>query len=112
MYMFAAVSYLLSSLFSNMALRWVPYPVQVVAKTAKPIPTLVLTTLIARKKYTWKKYVVVLIIVIGIALFMYRDSCGGVDGIQSLWYGEILLCTSLVLDGICGGCEVSPLLSP
>lgn len=88
-----------------MALRWVPYPVQVVAKSAKPIPTLILTTIIARKRYTWKKYMVVLIIVAGITLFMYRQDCGTESG-DSLWYGEILLCASLVLDGLCGGCEV------
>lgn len=111
LYIFSSLSYLISSLLSNMALRWVPYPMQVVAKSAKPIPTLLLTTLIARKRYTWKKYVVVLIIVAGIALFMYRQDCsssgGGVDNIPYAWYGEILLGMSLILDGFCGGCEVS-----
>lgn len=88
-----------------MALKWVAYPVQVVAKSAKPIPTIILTALIGNRKYTWKKYLFVLLIVIGVALFIYEDrNDKGMK--EKVWYGELLLLASLILDGLCGGFEV------
>lgn len=89
-----------------MALKWVAYPVQVVAKSAKPIPTIILTALIGKRTYTWKKYMFVVLIVVGVALFIYEDR-GGKGLKEKLWYGELLLLVSLILDGLCGGLEVS-----
>lgn len=43
-----AVTYLLAMVCSNMALQWVPYPTQVVGKSAKPIPVLILGVLLGK----------------------------------------------------------------
>lgn len=105
LYLVAAIAYVSAMLCSNMALKWVAYPVQVIAKSAKPIPTIVLTALIGKRKYTWQKYLIVLLIVIGVALFIYEDKGDG--GIKKkVWYGELLLLCSLLMDGLCGGFEV------
>uniref|UniRef100_A0A336M693 CSON012752 protein n=1 Tax=Culicoides sonorensis TaxID=179676 RepID=A0A336M693_CULSO len=104
LYLIAAIAYLSAMLCSNMALKWVAYPIQVVAKSAKPIPTIILTALIGKRKYTWKKYLFVFIIVIGVALFIYEGKKDkGVK--EKVWYGELLLLCSLLLDGLCGGFE-------
>lgn len=105
LYLIAAIAYLSAMLCSNMALKWVAYPIQVVAKSAKPIPTIILTALIGKRKYTWKKYMFVCIIVIGVALFIYEGKKDkGVK--EKVWFGELLLLASLLLDGLCGGFEV------
>lgn len=105
LYVIAAIAYLSAMLCSNMALKWVSYPMQVVAKSAKPIPTIILTALIGKRKYTWKKYLFVLVIVIGVALFIYKR--GNENEVkEKVWYGELLLLGSLLFDGLCGGFEV------
>lgn len=38
---------------------------QVVGKSCKPIPVMVLGVVLGRKSYSWKKYIFVLMIVIG-----------------------------------------------
>lgn len=109
LYLIAAIAYLSAMLCSNMALKWVAYPIQVVAKSAKPIPTIILTALIGKRKYTWKKYMFVFIIVIGVALFIYEGKKDkGVK--EKVWFGELLLLASLLLDGLCGGFEVCYIL--
>lgn len=44
-----------------------------VAKSGKPIPVMVLGVLLGRKSYPLKKYLFVLLVVIGVALFMFKD---------------------------------------
>ena len=97
--------YLVAKLASNTALKWVEYPRQVIFKSCKPIPVLIFGVLIGRKKYSIIKYLCVLTIVIGIALFMYKDGStaknpevGNVIGI-----GESLLSVSLPVMGFVEG---------
>lgn len=89
---------------SNMALRWVAYPTQVIAKSAKPIPVMILGVLLGRKSYTLKKYLFVLLIVIGVALFMYKE--GKVNkSAENAGLGELLLVLSLSMDGLTGAIQ-------
>ena len=46
---------------------------QVVGKSCKPIPVMILGVLIGRKRYPLLKYLFILLIVIGVALFMFKD---------------------------------------
>merc|ERR1719341_2467404 len=73
-YACASFTYLLAMVTSNKALSWVNYPTQVIGKSCKPIPVMVLGVLIGRKKYPALKYLFILMIVAGVALFMYKDS--------------------------------------
>lgn len=82
------------------------YPTQVVAKAAKPIPVMLLGVLIGRKSYSKQKYLFVLMIVIGVVLFMYKE--GKVNKNQeNVGLGELLLIMSLSMDGLTGAIQVS-----
>ncbi|KAG4080254.1 hypothetical protein HA402_010746 [Bradysia odoriphaga] len=104
-YISSALTYLLAMITSNMALRWVPYPTQVVGKSAKPIPVMILGVLIGNKKYDLKKYICIILIVIGVALFMYKD--GKVSSVkeETIGLGELLLFLSLSMDGLTGAIQ-------
>ncbi|CAF0968723.1 unnamed protein product [Adineta steineri] len=65
MYAFSSFTYLFAMLSSNYALEFVSYPMQVLGKSAKPVPVMLLGVLIARKRYPLKKYLYVLLIVFG-----------------------------------------------
>jgi len=105
-YMLAALTYLVAMVTSNKALAWVNYPTQVIGKSCKPIPVMVLGVLVGRKSYPLLKYLFILMIVAGVALFMYKDSAaakGGVEG--AVGVGELLLIVSLTCDGLTGAVQ-------
>jgi hypothetical protein len=58
-----------STFCSVRALRYVIYPIQVLAKSCKPVPVMLMGALMG-KKYPAKKYVKVALIVAGVGLFM------------------------------------------
>lgn len=100
-YVLSALTYLLAMICSNMALRFVSYPTQVIGKAGKPIPVMILGVLIGKRIYPVRKYLFIFLIVIGVALFMYKD--GTVSKKQSEsgeLLGELLLLLSLTMDGI------------
>ncbi|XP_070498961.1 solute carrier family 35 member B1 homolog [Chironomus tepperi] len=103
-YASSALTYLLAMVSSNMALRWVAYPTQVVAKAAKPIPVMILGVLLGRKSYSLRKYLFVLIIVIGVVLFMYKEGKVNKNS-ENAGLGEILLFLSLSMDGLTGAIQ-------
>uniref|UniRef100_A0A336LR33 CSON001637 protein n=1 Tax=Culicoides sonorensis TaxID=179676 RepID=A0A336LR33_CULSO len=104
-YFISSVCYMTATLCGNYALKWISYPAQVIAKCAKPIPTLILTTVIGKRRYKIRKYFFIVIIVLGIILFMYNKDKANKKMENSVWYGEILLITALLLDGIRSGFE-------
>ncbi|CAF0892424.1 unnamed protein product [Rotaria sordida] len=108
MYAFSSFTYLFAMLSSNYALEFVSYPMQVLGKSVKPVPVMLLGVLVARKRYPLEKYFYVLLIVAGVVLFMYKEpkettklvEAGAIFGI-----GEFLLFVSLVFDGLTGGIQ-------
>lgn len=103
-----SLTYLLAMISSNMALQWVSYPTQVVGKSAKPIPVMILGVLLGKKSYALRKYIFVFMIVFGIVLFMLKDKKSTVSEEESsLGVGELLLCLSLLMDGLIGAIQVS-----
>ena len=50
---------------------------QVLGKSAKPIPVLMFGVVLGRKTYPLVKYLIVLLIVVGVALFLYKDGGSG-----------------------------------
>lgn len=102
-YMGMSIAYFMATVFSNWALAYVPYPVQVICKCAKPIPVMLLGTLIGRKSYTPQRYLFVCVIVIGLVLFVLNSKYKETGEVFILGY--ILLATSLVLDGVLGAVE-------
>lgn len=93
-YATSALTYLSAMLCSNMALGHVNYPTQVVAKSCKPVPVMILGVLFGGKKYPLVKYLFVFMIVTGVSLFMYKDQKTSSQSSSSgsiLGWGEILL---------------------
>lgn len=106
-YVSMSTTYLLAMVCSNMALQWVPYPTQVIGKSAKPIPVMILGVLLGRKSYPFKKYIFVFLIVLGIVLFMLKENKGTHSTEETLLgVGELLLFLSLVMDGLTGAIQV------
>ncbi|CAB4063822.1 SLC35B1 [Lepeophtheirus salmonis] len=101
-------TYLTAMVASNKALAWVNYPTQVIGKSCKPIPVMILGVLIGGKRYPLKKYFFILLVVIGIVLFMYKDqgkASSEKDDAFSLGIGELLLILSLTCDGLTGAVQ-------
>jgi len=99
-----------STFFSVRALRYVIYPIQVLAKSCKPVPVMLMGALMG-KKYPAKKYVKVVFIVGGVGLFMWggankknSDPTEEKDASSQL-IGVTLLFISLCFDGGTGAYE-------
>ena len=68
----------LSSLVSgNVALRWVSYPIKVVVKSCKLLPTMALGALLLRKRYTLADQLAALLLCAGLVGFTLADHGGG-----------------------------------
>jgi solute carrier family 35 (UDP-galactose transporter), member B1 len=111
MHAFCSLTYLGAMLASNEALQHVSYPTQVLGKSIKPVPVMILGVLIARKQYRLIKYIGVLMIVIGTVLFMQKDKKQTeADPLPNhpyalVGFGEALLLVSLALDGLTGAIQ-------
>jgi UDP-galactose transporter B1 len=114
-------SYVGAMLLSNMALSYIAYFEQVLAKSSKPIFVLIVSRCAGVRSFTVWKYAVVLSITLSAALFMYKPSSALADlaagdappppppttasqlvvlDPELLWWGRVLVLVSLVLDGI------------
>mmetsp|Transcript_14866 Transcript_14866/g.36066 ORF Transcript_14866/g.36066 Transcript_14866/m.36066 type:complete len:522 (-) Transcript_14866:2937-4502(-) len=102
-----------STFCSVRSLRYVIYPIQVLAKSCKPVPVMLMGALMG-KKYDTRKYINVLMIVTGVALFMGGGSNSKSDkkeeeseeqSTSSQAFGIILLFFSLCFDGGTGAYE-------
>ncbi|XP_008327537.1 solute carrier family 35 member B1 [Cynoglossus semilaevis] len=102
LYGLCSLSYVGAMVSSNSALQYVNYPTQVLGKSCKPIPVMLLGVTILRKRYPPAKYLCVLLIVSGVALFLYKPNSSKVADNHSFGFGEILLLVSLTLDGLTG----------
>ncbi|KAE9552322.1 hypothetical protein FO519_004447 [Halicephalobus sp. NKZ332] len=101
-YFLTAASYTFAMVSSNTALEFVPYPTQVLCKSCKPLPVLFFGVLFAGKRYHWRKFLYILLIVAGMAIFMYKPKHSGNLDILSFGKGEALLLLSLFMDGVTG----------
>ncbi|KAF5903783.1 solute carrier family 35 member B1, partial [Clarias magur] len=103
LYAVCALSYLGAMVSSNSALQYVNYPTQVLGKSCKPIPVMILGVTILRKRYPMSKYMCVLLIVTGVALFLYKPNKASASTDEHVFgFGEMLLLLSLTLDGLTG----------
>jgi UDP-galactose transporter B1 len=99
-----------STFTSVRSLRYVIYPIQVLAKSCKPVPVMLMGTLMG-KRYDLRKYINVVMIVLGVALFMGGGSSSskskGDDekSASSQLFGIFLLFLSLCFDGGTGAYE-------
>jgi len=102
-YITVSATFILAQFFSVHALLYVSYPTQVLAKSCKPIPVMLLGLLILGKKYTVAKYAFVTMMCVGLVLFSYNPNKASGDATSMLGY--ILLGSSLLLDGVTGNLQ-------
>lgn len=95
-----------STITSVRSLRYVIFPVQVLFKSCKPVPVMIFGKILG-KKYPFHKYVNVMIITSGVALFMGggTSSSANNSGGDSTLIGALLLSVSLCFDGATGAYE-------
>ena len=104
-----------STFFSVRALRYVIFPIQVLAKSCKPVPVMLMGAVMG-KRYPLKKYLKVGLIVAGVGLFMgggdKKKKAGGGNGnndddkdASSQLIGIAFLFISLCFDGGTGAYE-------
>jgi solute carrier family 35 (UDP-galactose transporter), member B1 len=87
---------------SNYAFRYVGYPTAVLAKSCKLIPTMAMSIIIEKKRYSLKEWTAAGCITLGIVIFnLSRLSSKGSDQRDS-FHGLILLFISLSMDGFLG----------
>lgn len=93
-----------STFCSVRSLRYVIYPIQILAKSCKPIPVM-LFGVIFGQRYPRRKYVNVALIVLGVAMFMGGGSGAKAKNADSSVAGLALLFLSLCFDGGTGAYE-------
>jgi UDP-galactose transporter B1 len=71
---------------------------------SKPIAVMMLGVLIGKKSYSLRKYLLVLLIVAGVALFSFKDKYESHDGEDPI-LGSLLIAFSLLMDGIFGALQ-------
>lgn len=103
--------YVFAMIGSNEAMRFVPYPVAVLAKSCKLIPTMTMGTLIERRSYSVQQWSASVMITVGICLFNYARLPQNSQQHQQIlhndryWKGMALLFMSLIMDGFLGACQ-------
>ncbi|KAK3251086.1 hypothetical protein CYMTET_39567 [Cymbomonas tetramitiformis] len=106
-YMMIATTYVGAMYGSSTALMYVSYPTQVVAKSCKMIPVMVMGVILG-KKYSKIKYVCVAMITFGVFLFIYKGKSairGGENEDNAHFVGLLLLLFSLGCDGFTSAFE-------
>jgi len=98
-----------STFTSVRSLRYVIYPVQVLFKSCKPVPVMIFGVVLG-KRYPLTKYVNVIIITTGVALFMGGGSStskhtGSTTTADTTLIGAAMLSVSLCFDGLTGAYE-------
>ena len=91
-----------STFCSVRSLRYVIYPIQILAKSCKPIPVMLFGAIFG-EKYPMRKYINVGLIVFGVALFMGGGNASNGGGNSMM--GLFLLFLSLCFDGGTGAYE-------
>lgn len=63
--------------------------------------------LLGKRSYPPRKYLFVILIVLGVILFMFKDKGGDSKTESYFGMGELLLLLSLTMDGLTGAIQVS-----
>eukprot|EP01103_Thecamoeba_quadrilineata_P009918 TRINITY_DN2029_c0_g1_i1.p1 TRINITY_DN2029_c0_g1~~TRINITY_DN2029_c0_g1_i1.p1 ORF type:complete len:380 (+),score=48.41 TRINITY_DN2029_c0_g1_i1:132-1271(+) len=81
------------------ALKYVSFPTQTLGKCGKIIPVMILGMTLSGKKYTWKDFVVALVVSIGCALFVLTGNETSHKDKSDTIYGLLLMVLYVFSDG-------------
>jgi solute carrier family 35 (UDP-galactose transporter), member B1 len=99
-----AACYVTAMTCSNEAIQYVSYPVAVLAKSCKLIPTMLVGQLVEKRLYSTQEWFAALCISIGIVLFQVSRETTTIEHDHSI-YGMGLLLASLIMDGVLSSCQ-------
>lgn len=96
----------IGSPFGYAALRYIDYPTQILGKSCKLVPVMLMNIVLYRRKFALHKYLVVTIVTLGISMFML---CAPADAhgtgkakkgaASNSLFGILLLLVNLLVDG-------------
>jgi len=97
---FTSLSNVLSSWCQLEALKYISFPTQVLAKSSKMIPVMLMGKVISKKTYPWYDYGVAVVIAAGVGLFMTAQKSGssGGDETETTTDGIFLILSYLTFD--------------
>jgi adenosine 3'-phospho 5'-phosphosulfate transporter B2 len=99
-----AATVLTSSWAQYECLHYVTFPTQVVFKSGKIVPTMLINTVVNRVRAPWTDYLLALVITGAVAGFsLVAEEAKGAD--QSSFYGIMLLCLFLICDALTSNTE-------
>lgn len=95
---YVSLSNIMSAWFQYEALKFVSFPTQVLAKSFKIIPVMIMGRIIQRIKHEYYEYVVAVAISIGMMFFLYGSHDQGKHSPSTTLVGFVLLILYLVSD--------------
>ncbi len=97
-YSYSSLSNIMSSWCQYEALKFVSFPVQVLAKSSKVIPVMLMGKIVSKKTYEWHEYFTALLISIGVSVFLLSGEDSVVAGQATTISGIIILFGYLTFD--------------
>lgn len=94
----SSIANVLSAWFQYEALKFVNFPTQVLAKSCKIIPVMIMGKIVSRTKYQFYEYVVAGLISLGMVLFMTGSVEPGKGSAVTTLTGVFLLCMYMTSD--------------
>lgn len=82
-YSFSSFSNILSSWCQYEALKYVSFPTQILSKSCKVIPVMLMGKLVSSKVYPWYDYLMAMLVSMGVALFLLATKTNGVSHMSS-----------------------------
>ncbi len=98
-----ALSSALASPIGYESLKYIHYPLMILTKSSKPVPVMIFGIAFYRKVYKWYKYISVLLLCLGIAMFTsnkkpYEEN-NDIKQIGTVLFGMLLVVINLSMDG-------------
>lgn len=95
---YASFSNIMSAWMQYEALKFISFPTQVLAKSCKIIPVMIMGKIVSRNKYEFYEYIVALLISIGMIFFLSGSYNHGKHSPITTFTGLFLLCMYMVFD--------------
>jgi len=97
-YLKIAGSFVGAMFASNLAMQYMDYPSQMLAKSTKLVPVMMYSVFLG-KKFSSREYITVAFVTVGISMFMLYQGGKSKAEVATSWLGLGLCFLSLVLDG-------------
>lgn len=97
-FMPCSISNVLSSWAQYECLKYISFPLQVVSKSCKVIPVMLVGKVIHKKSYPWIDYLEAVGITVGVSMFSLSESGGDDEGKETQMIGLLLVAMYLTCD--------------